>query len=219
MKKPIVWKSIALITLILIADQWLKLWVKTNMSLGEDFSLIGNWARIHFVENPGMAFGWQLGGSTGKMLLSVFRLAAIALIVWYVISLIRKSNAPQGFILCVCLILAGAIGNMIDCAFYGLVFDQGTTFDAVMGHYVGYSGVATCSGEGYAPFLQGCVVDMLSFPILRGVYPAWMPFWGGEPFLFFAPVFNIADAAVTIGVFALVLFYWRYLKEAGRAAE
>jgi signal peptidase II len=158
-----------------------------------------------------MAFGWEIGGKGGKMFLSIFRIVAIAVIIWFVRKLILE-RAPQGFVLCVSLILAGAIGNIIDCAFYGLIFDSGTTFNSEFGSYVPYSGVSQLSGEGYAPFLHGCVVDMLSFPILRGTYPEWFPFKGGEPFLFFRPVFNIADAAVTIGVFSIILFYWSYLK-------
>jgi signal peptidase II len=163
-----------------------------------------------------MAFGWELGGKGGKAVLSVFRIAAIAAIVWYTRTLIRD-RAPQGFVMCISLILAGAVGNMLDCAFYGLIFDTGTVFNAELGTYVGYSGISQISGSGYAPFLHGCVVDMLSFPILRGAYPEWFPFKAGESFLFFRPVFNIADSAVTVGVFSIVLFYWKYLKKVGKS--
>jgi signal peptidase II len=215
MKKSIICKSIILIAIILIGDQALKFWVKTHMALGDDFSLIGTWARIHFVENPGMAFGWLTGGTAGKTFLSLFRMAAIAAIIWYIRSLI-KSKAPQGFILCIAMILAGAIGNMIDCAFYGLIFDTGTVYQPEAGYYAGYAGISQLSSEGYSPFLQGCVVDMLSFPLFRGVYPSWIPFVGGNSFLFFAPVFNIADSAVTIGVFSILIFYWKYMKQSGK---
>ena len=214
MKLPSAWKASILVFIILAFDQILKFWIKTHMYIGQDFPVFGNWFLIHFVENPGMAFGWELGGKGGKTFLSLFRLLAIVVIIWYVRMLIRE-KAPQGFIVCVSLILAGAIGNMIDCAFYGLIFNMGTTFNSDFGAYVSYSGISQLSGDGYAPFLHGCVVDMLPFPILRGTYPDWFPFKAGESFLFFRPVFNIADSAVTIGVFSIILFYWGYMKKSG----
>jgi len=143
-------------------------------------------------------------------------LAAIVGFIWYIRILI-KEQAPQGFIICVSLVLAGAVGNMIDCAFYGLLFDSGTTFNDELGAYVSYPGVSQLADGGYAPFLHGCVVDMLSFPILRCTYPVWFPFKAGESFLFFRPVFNIADSAVTIGVFSIILFYWGYLKKVSKS--
>ncbi len=216
MKLPIAWKATILVLIILLIDQIFKIWIKTHMSIGQDFPVFGNWFLIHFVENPGMAFGWELGGKAGKMFLSIFRLVAIVAIVWYVRVLI-KEKAPQGFVLCISLVLAGAIGNMIDCAFYGLIFDTGTTFNPDFGQYISYAGTSKLSCDGYAPFLHGCVVDMLSFPIFRGTYPDWMPFKGGESFLFFRPVFNIADSAVTIGVACILIFYWGYLRKVSKS--
>jgi len=213
MKLSVAWKASILVFVILLFDQILKFWIKTTMSIGQDFPVLGNWFLIHFVENPGMAFGWEIGGKAGKVFLSLFRIGAIAIIIWYIRTLIRE-KAPQGFIICVSLILAGAIGNMIDCAFYGLIFNSGTTFNTEIGSYISYSGVSQLSSNGYAPFLHGCVVDMLSFPILHGTYPDWFPFKAGESFLFFRPVFNIADSSVTIGVFSILIFYWGYLKKA-----
>ncbi|MDR1672394.1 MAG: lipoprotein signal peptidase [Bacteroidales bacterium] len=218
MKPSIVWMSILLVTVILLLDQALKIWVKTNMSLGEDISLIGTWARIHFVENPGMAFGWMFGGKAGKLFLSVFRIIAIAAIIWYLRMLVRD-NAPKGFVLCISSVLAGAMGNMIDCAFYGWIFDTGTVYNTEIGEYMGYAGVSALSCGGYAPFLQGCVVDMLSFPILHGVFPEWLPLVGNSSFLFFAPVFNISDSAVTVGGLSIIVFYWKYLKQTGKKPQ
>ena len=211
MKLSIPWKIIILVTVILVFDQMLKIWVKTHMFIGQDFHVVGNWFLIHFVENPGMAFGLEFGGKAGKLFLSVFRLILIMVFIYYIRVLIRK-KAPQGFILCVSLILTGAIGNMIDCAFYGLIFGSGTTFNAELGSYISYSGISQFSNDGYALFLQGCVVDMLSFPIIQGTYPDWVPFKAGSSFVFFHAIFNIADMAVTIGIFSVVLFHRKYLK-------
>ncbi len=207
MKLSITWKATLLVFVILLFDQILKVWIKTHMYIGEDIPVFGHWFLIHFVENPGMAFGWEFGGNTGKLILSIFRMVAIVAIIWYISTLV-KEKAPQGFILCWSLILAGAIGNMIDCAFYGILFGE-STFTTIAGFLP--------EGGGYAPFLYGKVVDMLSFPILHGHYPDWLPLKGGQEFLFFRPVFNIADSAVTIGVLSMVLFYWRYLRKVGKS--
>jgi signal peptidase II len=180
---------------VLFVDQVSKIWVKTSMRLYENFSVFGDWFYIYFIENPGMAFGMQWGGELGKYALTSFRLVAIVAIIWYAVKLV-KENAPTGFIATMSLILAGAIGNVIDSLFYGIIFTDS------------YHQVAQAfTGNGYAPFMQGKVVDMLYFPMFY--FPDWIPFLGGE--LFFSPVFNIADAAITVGVFLIVLFHRNYL--------
>ena len=189
-------KSILIITLILVADQVLKIWIKTNMTLGEEISVIGNWFFIHFVENNGMAFGFEFAGQYGKIFLSVFRILAVLAIGWYLLKLIRK-DLPMGFITCISLIFAGAIGNIIDSAFYGLIFSDS----------YGHVAMIFPEGGGYANFLHGRVVDMFYFPLIQGRYPDWFPFWGGNDFLFFRPVFNIADSSITVGIFSILIFY------------
>ena len=187
---------------ILLADQIFKIWVKTHMYLGEEIHILGNWFIIHFTENNGMAFGFQFGGDWGKLILSSFRIVAIGALIWYVIKLL-KINAPKGVVICMSLILAGAIGNVIDSLFYGLIFTES------------YQSLATIfpEGGGYAPFLFGKVVDMLYFPLMEGFLPNWVPIWGGEYFIFFRPVFNIADSSITVGVISLILFYRNFFKE------
>lgn len=195
--------AIILIVLIIIIDQALKIWIKTTFPFGDTGLTSVSWFRLHFIENPGMAWGWQLGGEWGKMILTLFRLAAVIFGTWY-LGKIVKQQYSKGFIVCASLIYAGALGNLLDSMFYGLLFEETTsTF------------VASFSpGNGYAGFLHGKVVDMLYFPIIRNAhYPSWLPWIGGEEFEFFSPIFNIADASISVGVITLFIFQKRFFKK------
>lgn len=172
-----------------------------GMHYNESIPVFGDWFYIHFIENPGMAFGMEFGGSTGKIILSLFRLAAIAGIGYYLITK-AKTIKKKGFLVALSLILAGALGNLIDSLFYGVIFSESTPFT-----------LATFMPEtgGYGKFLQGKVVDMLYFPMVEGTWPDWVPGWGGDSFIFFRPIFNIADTAISVGVGMLLVFQKRYL--------
>lgn len=194
-------KLFALGVLLVVIDQIIKILVKTNMQIGEHFNVIGNWFQIFFIENEGMAFGMKFGGMAGKFCLSLFRIILFGLLFWWISSLSRKSVTPDGgkallpdgktpvvptgVLVGLTFIAAGAMGNLIDCLFYGLIFD-------------------------YAPFMFGRVVDMLYFPLIDTVWPTWMPFVGGERFLFFAPIFNFADSCVTVGAIYLLIFQYSF---------
>lgn len=183
-----------IIFLVLLVDQVSKIWIKTNMYLGQEYR-IADWFIIHFTENPGMAFGMELGGNYGKLILTLFRIVVVGGIFYWLKGMV-KENAKPVAITAVSLVLAGAIGNIIDSVFYGVVFNES------------YGQLATFMPEegGYAGWFHGRVVDMLYFPLFKGYLPDWIPFWGGDYFVFFRPIFNIADTAISVGVGLLLLF-------------
>jgi signal peptidase II len=199
---------------ILVADQGLKIWVKTSMHYGDYITLIPNWFRLYFIENAGMAWGWKFGGEWGKMALTLFRLVAVIFGVFYIRGIVRK-RSHWGFILCVALIFAGALGNLIDSLFYGLIFDKGMLYNAMINEYTGYEGLAKATfSKGYASLLHGNVVDMLYVPIIENKpLPSWIPFWGGENFTFFSPIFNLADASISVGVVIILLFQKTFFRD------
>ena len=169
---------------------------------------IYSWFKIYFTENPGMAFGLEYGGNWGKLALSIFRIFAIGGLIYWLRKLI-KTHASTVAIVSVSLITAGAIGNMLDSGFYGLLFDKGMLFSQELEAWTGYNGLATLSTENYSGFLRGNVVDMLYFPLYEGFLPDWIPFKGGDYFIFFRPIFNIADMAISTGVGLMILFQKR----------
>ncbi len=193
-----------IICLIVIADQALKIYIKTHYHAGESHAIMGNWFRLYFIENEGMAYGWKFGGDWGKMTLTLFRLGAVIFGVFYIKKIIEKKYHP-GFIICAALIFSGALGNLIDSMFYGLIFEDSNPLS--------YNVAKIFPAHGYAGFLHGKVVDMLYFPIIRNAhFPLWIPIWGGEDFEFFRPIFNLADASISIGIIAILLFQKRFFK-------
>lgn len=185
---------------ILIIDQVLKIYIKTTLPYGGGFDILGlSWAKIHFVENEGMAFGLSFGGESGKLILSLFRLVMIGFLI-YLVNRIIKEKGSYSLIISFSFILAGAIGNMIDSAFYGMIFSETPKYHQVIAEMFP-------EGGGYSSFLHGKVVDMFYFPMIDTILPDWVPFWGGERFRFFQPVFNIADSAISVGTVSLLLFH------------
>jgi signal peptidase II len=186
----------------LIIDQWSKIYIKTSFPIGGGFNIFGlDWARIHFIENEGMAFGLSFGGMSGKYILSIFRILMVGFLIYFLRSLI-KTNTSFGLQVSFALIIAGAIGNILDSLFYGIIFSKSCY----------HCGIAEFmpEGGGYAGFLQGSVVDMFYFPMIDTTLPLWIPFIGGDNFAFFKPVFNVADSAISIGVVLILLFYRSY---------
>ncbi len=196
-----------IVVAVLVIDQLIKIAVKTNMYLHEHIR-IADWFYIYFTENNGMAFGLEI---FAKIFLTLFRIVAVILITWYLVRIVRQpQKVKNGYIVCLSLILAGAVGNIIDCVFYGEVFSAST-------HTQIASWVPV--GHGYADWLHGKVVDMFYFPIIDTYWPEWMPLVGGEHFIFFSPIFNFADASISCGIIALLLFYSRYLNTGMKTSQ
>ena len=191
--------AIILVLAMLVIDQLIKIWVKTNMTLHESIR-IADWFYISFIENNGMAYGMQIGS---KLVLSLFRVVAIGLLGYFILLQVRK-HARTGFVVCLSMIMAGAFGNLVDCMFYGLMFNASSPY---------YTSFFVPFGTGYAPFLMGKVVDMFYFPLIVTTWPQWMPLVGGEDFVFFSPVFNFADACISVGVVLLLLFYRKEISQ------
>ncbi len=191
------------VLLIIIADQALKIWIKTSFPFGHVKDVMGiSWFKLYFIENAGMAWGWNFGGEWGKVVLTLFRLVAVLFGTWYLVKVIREKYS-RGFIICACFIYAGALGNLIDSLFYGMIFEDSS-----------YVHVAKMfPAKGYAGFLHGRVVDMLHFPIVESRFPSWLPYVGGENFIFFSPIFNIADASISVGVITLLIFQKRFFRK------
>ena len=193
------WLAVAIVVAILVIDQVIKIWVKTHMMLHEQIQVL-SWFKIVFIENNGMAYGMEIGS---KLVLSIFRIVAIGFLGWYIAQQVRK-QARWGYIICLAMIMAGAAGNIFDSMFYGLIFNASSEF---------YTSYFVPFGTGYAPFLMGKVVDMFYFPIIVTTWPDWVPYVGGNPYVFFSPIFNFADSSISVGVVLLLLFYRKEISE------
>ena len=197
------------VLLVLFFDQFLKIYIKTTYNYGEHNAIIGNWFQLYFIENEGMAFGMKFGEDWGKLFLTLFRLVAVAWGFYFIKNTLIKEGYTNGLIFCAALILAGALGNSIDSVFYGKIFSE--SYHNVA-HFVTW-------GQGYGKLFHGRVVDMLYFPVLKGIFPSWVPVWGGSDFEFFRPIFNIADASISGGVIAIFVFQKKILKKLDTTPE
>ena len=193
------WLAAFIVVAILVIDQLIKIWVKTHMMLHEQIEVL-SWFKIVFIENNGMAYGMEIGS---KLVLSIFRIVAIGFLGWYIAQQVKK-QARWGYIICLAMIMAGAAGNIFDSMFYGLIFNASSEF---------YTSYFVPFGTGYAPFLMGKVVDMFYFPLIVTTWPEWVPYVGGNPYVFFSPIFNFADSSISVGVVLLLLFYRKEISE------
>ena len=195
-----------IVLLVLLIDQALKIYIKTHFMYNEEVNVLGTWFRLHFIENEGMAFGMKFGERYGKLALTLFRLGAVIWGIYFIQTTLIKKKYHQGLIFCSALILAGALGNLIDSVFYAKVFTESPYHAGPLAKLVPF-------GQGYGDLFHGRVVDMLYFPLIHGTFPDWMPIWGGQQFEFFRPVFNIADASISGGVIAIFVFQKTLLKK------
>ena len=193
------WLAALIVVAILVIDQIIKIWVKTHMTLHEQIEIF-SWFKIVFIENNGMAYGMEIGS---KLVLSLFRVVAVSVLGYYIVQQVKK-QARYGYLICLSMVMAGAAGNIFDSMFYGLIFNASSEF---------YTSYFVPFGTGYAPFLMGKVVDMFYFPLIVTTWPDWVPMFGGQPYVFFSPVFNFADASISVSVVLVLLFYRKEISE------